>query len=63
MNTSKSRQRRTYKLADKLERNRRLLAMHQAHPEMSLAELGRRFDGISRQRVKQILNQLKDNEE
>ena len=37
--------------------------MHQAHPEMSLAELGRRFDGISRQRVKQILNQLKDNEE
>jgi len=51
---------RAYTRAEKRERNERLYAMHLAHPQMSLAELGERFDGISKQRVQQIIKQKKE---
>lgn len=38
-----------------LPRNRELIAYHKAHPDDSLAELGKRFGGISKQAVLQVL--------
>ena len=51
---------RAYTQAEKRERNESLYAMHLAHPQMSLADLGDRFGGISKQRVQQIIKQMKE---
>lgn len=51
---------RSYSQAEKRERNQKLYAMHVAQPDLSLKELGQRFGGISKQRVQQVLNQMKE---
>ncbi len=44
-----------YDTLRKIARNRELIAYHKAHPDDSLEELGKRFGGISKQAVLQVL--------
>lgn len=38
-----------------IPRNRELIAYHKAHPDDSLTEIGKRFGGITKQAVLQVL--------
>lgn len=44
-----------YDTIRKLSRNRELIAYHKAHPDDSLTEIGKRFGGISKQAVLEVL--------
>ena len=63
MNAPPMRGERRYRIKDKRARNAQLLALHRERPDLSMAELGRRFGGLSRQRVQQILNRLQEHNE